>query len=136
MSIVDWKWHRAGVDLSRRRTLIFAAQVAHRLQRAAELGGVEGRSLLRKVQGIGVWTAAEVAQRAWGDADAVSFGDFHIPTVVGHALLGNPLDDAGLQEVLAPYVPQRQRVVRYLEASGFSRPRFGPRYAIRDYRAM
>ncbi|GAA5168946.1 MULTISPECIES: DNA-3-methyladenine glycosylase family protein [Amycolatopsis] len=136
MSIVDWKWHKAGVDLARRRALIFAAQVAHRLERAAELRGAEGRALLRKVPGIGVWTAAEVAQRAWGDADAVSFGDFHIPTVVGYALLGEPLDDEGLAEVLAPYAPQRQRAVRYLEAAGFTRPRFGPRYAIRDYRAI
>jgi 3-methyladenine DNA glycosylase/8-oxoguanine DNA glycosylase len=136
LSIVDWKWHRAGVDLSRRRALIGAAHVAHRLERAAELRGREGRALLRKVPGIGVWTAAEVAQRAWGDPDAVSFGDFHIPAVVGHALLGEPLDDDGLAEVLAPYSPQRQRAVRYLEAAGFTRPRFGPRYAIRDYRAM
>lgn len=136
LSIVDWKWHRAGVDLSRRRALIFAAQVAHRLERAAELGGAEGRSLLRKVPGIGVWTAAEVAQRAWGDPDAVSFGDFHIPAVVGYALLGKELDDAGLAEVLAPYAPQRQRAVRYVEAAGFSRPRFGPRLSARDYRAL
>ncbi|MBB2937291.1 3-methyladenine DNA glycosylase/8-oxoguanine DNA glycosylase [Amycolatopsis bartoniae] len=136
LSIVDWKWHKAGVDLSRRKALVFAAQVAHRLERAAELRGAEGRAWLQKVPGIGVWTAAEVAQRAWGDADAVSFGDFHIPTVVGYALLGEPLDDAGLAEVLAPYAPQRQRAVRYLEAAGFQRPRFGPRYAVRDYRAM
>ncbi|WP_027942157.1 DNA-3-methyladenine glycosylase family protein [Amycolatopsis taiwanensis] len=136
LSIVDWKWHRAGVDLSRRRALIFAAQVAHRLERAAVLGGAEGRALLRKVPGIGVWTAAEVAQRAWGDPDAVSFGDFHIPSVVGYALLGKALDDAGLAEVLAPYAPQRQRAVRYVEAAGFSRPRFGPRLPVRDYRAL
>ncbi|WP_236795773.1 DNA-3-methyladenine glycosylase [Amycolatopsis sp. GM8] len=136
MSIVDWKWHRAGVDLTRRRALIFAAQVAHRLEGAAELRGEEGRALLRKVPGIGVWTAAEVAQRAWGDADAVSFGDFHIPAIVGYALFGEPLDDEGLAEVLAPYAPQRQRAVRYLEAAGHTRPRFGPRMAVRDYRAM
>lgn len=136
LSIVDWKWHRAGVDLSRRRALIFAAQVAHRLERAAELAGAEGRALLRKVPGIGVWTAAEVAQRAWGDPDAVSFGDFHIPSVIGYALLGKALDDAGLAEVLAPYAPQRQRAVRYVEAAGFSRPRFGPRLPVRDYRAL
>ena len=96
--------------------------MAHRLERAVELGGGEGRALLRHVPGIGVWTAAEVAQRAWGDADAVSFGDFHIPTVVGWALLGRPLDDVGLAEVLAPYTPQRQRAVRYVESSGFRRP--------------
>lgn len=136
MSVVDWKWHKAGVDLTRRRALIFAAQVAHRLERAAELRGVEGRTLLRKVPGIGVWTAAEVAQRAWGDADAVSFGDLHIPAIVGYALLGEPLDDEGMAEVLAPYAPQRQRAVRYLEAAGHRRPRFGPRMPVRDYRAM
>lgn len=135
MSIPDWRWHRAGVDLRRRKTLIFAAQVAHRLEHAAELGGAEGRAWLRKVPGIGVWTAAEVAQRAWGDPDAVSFGDFHIPAVVGYTLLGRKLDDTGLAEVLAPYAPQRQRVVRYIEAAGFTRPRFGPRLPIRDYRS-
>lgn len=132
----DWEWHRAGVDSARRRAILAAAAVAHRLERAAEVGGTAGRELLRRVPGIGVWTAAEVAQRAWGDADAVSVGDFHIPSVVGFALLGRPLDDAGLLEVLAPYTPQRQRAVRYVESSGFRRPRFGPRYAPRDYRAI
>ncbi|WP_216214176.1 DNA-3-methyladenine glycosylase family protein [Amycolatopsis aidingensis] len=136
LSIVDWNWHRAGVDLTRRRALVAAARVAHRLERAAVLCGAEGRLLLRKVPGIGPWTAAEVAQRAWGDPDAVSVGDFHIPVVVGHALLGRELDDAGMLAELAPYAPQRQRAVRYLEAAGFSRPRFGPRHAVRDYRAM
>jgi 3-methyladenine DNA glycosylase/8-oxoguanine DNA glycosylase len=135
-SIVDWKWHRAGVDLTRRSTLIRAARVAHRLERAAELGGAEGRALLRKVPGIGVWTAAEIAQRAWGDPDAVSFGDYNIPSLVGHALTGGPLDDAGLHEVLAPYAPHRQRAVRYLTAAGFAKPRFAARAPLRDYRAM
>ena len=95
-----------------------------------------GRVLLRRVRGIGVWTAAEIAQRAWGDPDAVSFGDFHVPNTVGWALLGHDLDDAGMLEVLAPYVPQRQRAVRYIEASGFRRPRFGPRFSPRDYRSF
>jgi hypothetical protein len=38
--------------------------------------------------------------------------------------------------VLAPYVPQRARAVRYVELSGFRKPRFGPRFSPRDYRAM
>ncbi|MGQ0773229.1 MAG: DNA-3-methyladenine glycosylase family protein [Pseudonocardiales bacterium] len=135
-AIPDWEWHRAGVDRSRRRTLLAAATVAHRLENAVVLGGAPGRDLLRKVPGIGVWTAAEVAQRAWADADAVSIGDLHIPSVVGYALLGKPLDDEGMLEVLAPYTPQRHRAVRYVEAAGFRRPRFGPRYSPRDYRAM
>ncbi|ALE72313.1 3-methyladenine DNA glycosylase [Pseudonocardia sp. EC080610-09] len=131
-----WQWHRAGVDHARRSAILHAAVVAHRLEDAAGLRGEAGRVLLRRVRGIGVWTAAEIAQRAWGDPDAVSFGDFHVPNTVGWALLGHDLDDAGLLEVLAPYAPQRQRAVRYIEASGFRRPRFGPRFSPRDYRAM
>src|SRR5262249_28587971 len=98
-AIPDWEWHRAGVDHSRRRALLAAAAVAHRLEAAVTLSGEAGRELLRKVPGIGIWTAAEVAQRAWADADAVSIGDYHIPSVVGYALLGRPLDDAGMLEV-------------------------------------
>ena len=135
-AIRDWEWHRAGVDGARRRTLMAAALVADRLEDAVRLGGEDGRDLLRKVPGIGVWTAAEVAQRAWGDPDAVSVGDFHIPSIVGWALVGRPLDDAGMLEVLAPYAPQRQRAVRYLETAGVRRPRFGPRYPVRDYRGF
>jgi 3-methyladenine DNA glycosylase/8-oxoguanine DNA glycosylase len=135
-AIPDWEWHRAGVDRSRRRALLAAATVAHRLEGAVALGGKAARDLLCLVPGIGVWTAAEVAQRAWSDADAVSIGDFHIPSVVGYALLGKPLDDEGMLAVLAPYIPQRHRAVRYIEASGHRRPRFGPRYSPRDYRTI
>ena len=135
-AVPDWEWHRAGVDATRRRAILACATVAHRLERAAELRGVEGRALLRKVPGVGAWTAAEVAQRAWGDPDAVSVGDFHVPSTVGYALVGRKLDDDGMLEVLAPYAPQRQRAVRYIEASGFRRPRFGPRFAPTDYRTF
>ena len=135
-AIPDWEWHRAGVDQSRRRAVLAAAAVAHRLEAAVVLAGKAGRDLLCKVPGIGIWTAAEVAQRAWADPDAVSVGDYHIPTVVGYALVGRPLDDAGMLDVLAPYAPQRHRAVRYIEASGMRRPRFGPRFSPRDYRAM
>lgn len=136
LDIPDWEWHRAGVDLARRRAILAAARVAHRLEAAATLRGRPGRDLLRTVPGIGFWTAAEVAQRAWGDADAVRVGDFHIPSIVGHALLGRALDDAGMLEVLRPYAPHRHRVIRYLEGAGISRPRFGPRFSPRDYRAI
>ncbi|MDA3649918.1 DNA-3-methyladenine glycosylase 2 family protein [Saccharopolyspora indica] len=134
--IRDWEWHRAGIDGARRRTLLAAASVAGRLERAVELRGVEGRELLQKVPGIGPWTAAEVAQRAWGDPDAVSVGDYHLPTIVGLALAGRPLDDEGMLEALAPYEGHRHRAVRYLSAAGATRPRHGPRMPVRDYRAM
>ncbi len=133
-AVADWEWHRAGVDLARRKAIVNAATVAHRLEKATELRGRAGRDLLRKVPGIGFWTAAEIAQRAWGDADAVSVGDFHIPGLVGYALLGRKVDDHGMLEVLAPYAPHRHRVVRYIEAGGPGKPRFGPRFAPKDYR--
>ncbi|QUH04864.1 DNA-3-methyladenine glycosylase 2 family protein [Saccharopolyspora erythraea] len=135
-AIRDWEWHRIGMDGARRRTLIRAASVARRLERAAELRGAEGRRLLQLVPGIGPWTAAEVAQRAWGDPDAVSVGDYHLPAIVGTALTGRPLDDDGMLEALAPYEGHRHRAVRYLAAAGVSRQRFGPRLPVRDYRAM
>jgi len=134
LAIPEWEWHRAGVDFSRRRALLAAASVAHRLEGAVALGGEAGRALLRKVPGVGVWTAAEVAQRSWGDPDAVSFGDFHLATVVGWALAGRPVDDAGMAELLAPYVPHRHRAVQLLLATGAPRPRFGPRLSPRDFR--
>jgi 3-methyladenine DNA glycosylase/8-oxoguanine DNA glycosylase len=133
-AIPDWEWHKAGVDLARRKAIVNAATVAHRLEKAATLKGRAGRDLLRKVPGIGFWTAAEIAQRAWGDADAVSVGDFHVPGLVGYALLGRKVDDQGMLAVLAPYAPHRHRVVRYIEAGGPGKPRFGPRFSPKDYR--
>ena len=135
-AIPDWEWHKVGVDGGRRRALLAAAGVAAGLERAVGLRGERGRALLRTIPGIGVWTAAEVAQRAWGDPDAVSVGDFHIPGIVGHALVGRSLDDAGMLAELAPYAPHRQRAVRYVEAAGVRKPRFGPRFSPRDYRAL
>jgi 3-methyladenine DNA glycosylase/8-oxoguanine DNA glycosylase len=83
-----------------------------------------------------VWTAAEVAQRAWGDADAVSVGDFHIPALVGWALAGRPVDDDGMLELLAGYAGHRHRAVRLIELSGIRKPAFGPRMPVGDIRAL
>ena len=126
----------AGGDGSRRRTLQAAAAVASSLERAVSRGGEAGRRLLQQVPGIGPWTAAEVAQRAWGDPDAVSVGDYHLPTLVGTALLGHPVDDAEMLRALEPYRGQRHRAVRYLKAAGIRRARFAPRLPVRDYRAF
>lgn len=86
---------------------------------------------MMSLPGVGVWTAAEVAQRAFGDADALSIGDYHLSTMVGWSLLGHPIDDDEMVVLLAPLSPHRQRAVRLLEASGLAvNPRFGPRAAI------
>jgi 3-methyladenine DNA glycosylase/8-oxoguanine DNA glycosylase len=89
---------------------------------------------LRAIPGVGAWTAAEVAQRAWGDADEVSVGDFHLPALVGWALAGRPVDDDGMLELLAPYAGHRHRAVRLVEMSGARKPSFGPRLPVGDIR--
>jgi 3-methyladenine DNA glycosylase/8-oxoguanine DNA glycosylase len=136
LAVPTWAWHRAGVDLARQRTLRAAATVAARLEECTELAPAAALARLQLVPGIGPWTAAEVAQRALGDADAVSVGDYHIPGLVGWALVGRKLDDAGMLAVLAEYRPHRHRVVRLVELSGVGKPRHGPRMPVRDYRQM
>ncbi len=134
--IPSWEWHRAGVDGKRAQTIIRAARVASRLEETVAMAPDDALRRLRTVAGIGVWTAAEVAQRAYGNADAVSIGDLHIPRLVGWALLRRPLDDDGMLDVLAPYAPHRHRVVRLIELSGFRKPRFAQRYSTKDYRSF
>ena len=96
--IPSWDWHRAGVDGKRARTVLAAAQVADSLERTLSRPSDEVAALLRVVPGIGVWTAAEVSQRAHGDADAVSVGDFHVPDIVGWALASRPMNDDEMLE--------------------------------------
>jgi 3-methyladenine DNA glycosylase/8-oxoguanine DNA glycosylase len=135
-SITDWEWHRVGLDGARRRTLLTAAAVAPRLEELAVLAADEAVRLLITVRGIGIWTAAEVVQRSHGAGDVVSVGDYHLPNAVGFVLTGRPrTDDAGMLGLLEPYRPHRQRVVRLIEASGVTAPRYGPRMTIRDNRA-
>jgi 3-methyladenine DNA glycosylase/8-oxoguanine DNA glycosylase len=134
--VPSWQWHRAGVDQARSRTVVTAAGVAGRLEQVAALATTEASTRLRSVPGIGIWTAAEVAQRALGDADAVSVGDFHLCSLVGWALVGERVDDDAMLELLEPYRGHRYRAVRMIELSGVRYERRGPRYAGRDYRAM
>lgn len=133
--IPSWEFHRAGVDPKRSRAIVTAAAVADRLEQTVAMGPEEAAARLRAVPGIGVWTAAEVAQRALGDADAVSVGDFHLAAMVGWSLLGRPLDDPGMVEYLEPLRPHRYRAIRLLEVTGQAvKPKFGPRSAVTDHR--
>jgi 3-methyladenine DNA glycosylase/8-oxoguanine DNA glycosylase len=134
--VPSWEWHRAGVDPGRARTIVAAAEVAHRLDESLTLPRDERLRRLRAVPGVGEWTAAEVAQRAWGDADAVSVGDFHLPALVGWALAGRPVDDDGMLELLACYPGHRHRAVRLVELSGTRKPAFGPRMPVGDIRGL
>jgi len=134
--VPSWDWHRAGVDPKRSRAVMEATRVAAGLERTLELGrgGAEVAERLRSVPGVGIWSAAETTQRAHGDADAPSIGDLHLSGLVGRALAGAPVDDAGMIELLEPWRGHRQRVVRLIFASGVSAPRRGPRLTPQDHR--
>jgi 3-methyladenine DNA glycosylase/8-oxoguanine DNA glycosylase len=129
-------WHRAGVEPVRARTIAAAVRRAGRLEAVVGLPGADADRLMRALPGVGPWTAAEVRQRACGDADALSVGDYHIPTLVGWALAGAPADDARMLELLAPYAGHRYRVTRLLELGGQAPPRRAPRLSARDYSAF
>ncbi len=133
--IPSWEWHRAGVGPERSRTLVGAARRATALERTLDLPVDQVEAALRSLPGVGVWTAAEVRQRAHGDPDAVSVGDFHVAGQVVYALTGSmDGDDAQMLELLEPWAGHRFRVVRMIELSGVSKPRRGPRYAPLDHR--
>jgi 3-methyladenine DNA glycosylase/8-oxoguanine DNA glycosylase len=132
-AIASWEWLQAGIDPRRSKVVIRSAQVAGRLEATVGLPGAEAERVLRAVPGVGVWTAAEVRQRAHGDPDAVSFGDYHVAKDIGWSLLGEEIDDDALAELLEPYRPHRYRVQRLLELAGIQRPRRGPRMAPRTH---
>ena len=135
--IATWDWHRIGIDLRRQRTIRAAASVAARLEECATLPRAAALARLRHVPGVGPWTAAETVQRALGDPDAVSVGDYHLPNVVVHLFTGRPRGtDEEMLELLAPWAGQRQRVMRLVEAAGIAAPRFGPRFTPLDARAI
>lgn len=134
--IPSWEWHRAGVEAVRAQTIVTAASVSDSLERLLTLTHEEADRKLRAIGGIGPWTSAEARQRAAGDPDAVSVGDFHLPKIVGWVLAGRQqTDDAAMLELLAPYAGHRHRVARLVELSGLGGPpRRGPRLPVRDYR--
>jgi hypothetical protein len=134
--IPSWDWHRAGVEGVRSRTIITAAEVAGRLEEIPDMSAADADRRLRSVPGIGPWTSAEIRQRAAGDPDAVSVGDYNLPKAVGWTLAGRITDDAGMLDLLAPYAGHRYRVTRLIELGGARPPRHGPRMSVRDYRAF
>ena len=156
--IPSWDWHRAGVEGVRAETIIRAASVADSLERLLTLTHEEADRKLRTIPGIGVWTSAEARQRAAGDPDAVSVGDYHLKNVVGWALAGKDRSsDEEMLALLEPFKGHRHRATRLIglsrgtgtsagrpagSATGIARygtggpPRRGPRMPVRDYRGF
>ncbi len=132
-AIPSWEWLRLHIDPARSRSLVTAARVADSLERTIAETPEVAEARLRSLPGIGVWTSAEVRQRAFGDPDAVSFGDYHVAKDVGWALTGQAFDDAQLEAFLEPYRPQRGRVPALVAMAGLHRPRRGPRMSPRGH---
>ncbi len=132
----SYAFHPLGVERKRSDTVRLAARYARRLEEAADLTRDDARRRLQALPGIGPWSAAEVAIVALGDADAVSVGDYHLPHLVSWCLAGEPRGcDERMLELLEPFRGHRGRVLRLLEASGMTAPRYGPRMPLRNIAA-
>ena len=134
--IPSWDWHRAGVEGVRARTIIAAAGVAGRLEQARTWTPSRPNAGCARSPASAPGPRAEIRQRAAGDPDAVSVGDYHLPNAVGWTLAGRVTDNAGMLELLAPYAGHRYRVTWLIELGGGLPPRRGPRMPVRDYRSF
>jgi 3-methyladenine DNA glycosylase/8-oxoguanine DNA glycosylase len=136
-TIPSWEFHRANVDPRRAQTVVSVARRGSALERLASRPSAQVREALTSLPGVGEWTAAETAQRSFGDPDAVSVGDYHIPKMIGWTLVGHPVDDDGMLELLEPMRPHRHRVVCLLYASGLAHePRRGARLPVQQIRSI
>lgn len=130
-------FHPLGVERKRAATIKSACSYAYRLEEASGLTLSDGRRRLLALPGVGEWTTALVAGAAWGDADAVEIGDFHVPHIVSWFLAGEPRsDDERMLELLEPVRGHRGRAIRLIEASGVRPPRYGPRLEVADLAGM
>jgi 3-methyladenine DNA glycosylase/8-oxoguanine DNA glycosylase len=133
--VPSWTWHGWGVGPRQADTIMRAMAVAGRLEQCADLPLVEARARLGAVVGVGPWTVAEVAQRALGDADAVSFGDYHLAQQVVYVFTGErDGTDEQMAGLLEPFAGHRYRAQGLVELCGISRPARGPRMTIADHR--
>ena len=129
-----WVFHRCGVERQRADTIRRTMARAARVDEAAALPLDEAYRRLRALPGVGPWSAAEVGLVALGDADAVSVGDYHLPSQVAWALAGERTGtDERMLELLEPYRGHRGRVLRLLTVAAVGPPRRGARTALRSF---
>jgi 3-methyladenine DNA glycosylase/8-oxoguanine DNA glycosylase len=121
-------FHPLGLERRRADLVRAVAARANRFEEIVAMPLPDAYRRLRAMPGIGPWTAAEVAVRALGDRDAVSVGDYHLPSLVAYALAGErKATDERMLELLEPFRGHRARVVRLLEESGIRPEMHGPR---------
>ena len=128
--VPSWRFLAAGVEQRRSSTLVRTAQRATAIERTLLGTNAAADAALRSFPGVGAWTSAEVRQRAHGDADAWSVGDYHVGKNITWALTGEVLDDDAATELLEPYRGHRFRVQQLLAMVGAFRPRHAPRMTL------
>jgi 3-methyladenine DNA glycosylase/8-oxoguanine DNA glycosylase len=130
-----YDFHRLGLEQRRAEVLRRCAFEASRLESCVDSASLAKR--LMAIPGVGPWTVAEVTRLVFGDADAVSVGDYHMKNIISWALAGEPRGtDERMLELLEPYRGHRGRVCVMIETAGIGAPRFGPRVALRDFRSF
>jgi 3-methyladenine DNA glycosylase/8-oxoguanine DNA glycosylase len=128
--VPSWRFLAAGVEQRRSRTLVRTAVRADALERTLTGTYAAADAALQSFPGVGAWTSAEVRQRAHGDPDAWSIGDYHVGKDISYALTGEALDDAACLEILEPYRGHRFRVQMLLGMLGRRPPRRAPRMTL------
>ena len=130
LAVPSWEFLRAGVEARRTRAILSAARTSRSLERLASNAYTGDTDVaLRSLPGVGPWTSAAVRQRALGDPDAWSIGDYHVGKHISFVLVGEQLDDDAVTELLEPYRGHRFRVEVLL--AGMPRPeRHGPRRSL------
>ena len=132
-----FRFHPWGVERRRAEVVRAVCARAASLESLAQVPFEEARRRLEAMPGIGPWTSAEVMRLSFGDPDAVSVGDYHLPDIVAWALAGEPRGtDERMLDLLAPYRGQRARVQVLLERSHISPPAYGPRMEARSIKRL
>jgi 3-methyladenine DNA glycosylase/8-oxoguanine DNA glycosylase len=132
-----WAFHGLGIERRRAEAIRAAAAAAHRLPGLVPLPTDERIARLSSLPGIGPWTAAEAVRMSLGDPDAVSVGDYHLPSLVCWALASEREgSDERMLELLEPYAGQRARVVLLIERAALRFERHRPRMAPRSIAAI
>ena len=133
-----YAFHPLGLERRRAELLRRIGAGAGRLEALTGINPADAGLRLQQIPGIGPWTAGEVGRAALGDPDALSIGDYHLPSLVCYAMAGERKgDDARMLELLEPWRGQRGRVVRWLELgsgdlAGLGPARRGPRLPSRS----
>jgi 3-methyladenine DNA glycosylase/8-oxoguanine DNA glycosylase len=122
-----YAFHPLGLERRRAELLRRIGGSASRLEALTGIDPAAAGARLQQIPGVGPWTAGEVGRAALGDPDALSIGDYHLPSLVCFVLAGERNgDDARMLELLEPWQGQRGRVVRWLELGGRDLAGLGP----------